>query len=227
MGCLCTKERRIFEDPSMLSTQTIFTVKEVKTLNELYRKLGSTLVDDGFLNREEFKLGLFRNSKEKSLFADRSVPYGSAVWKLELTVLVLIQMFDMFDFKHDGVIDFGEFVRSMSIFHPDTPQEEKAICTHTNLSTGFIEKEEVKEMIVEFLNESNLILSDDIIEAIIDKTFEEADSDKDGKIDIEEWKDLAVRRPTLLRNMTIPYLKDMTTFPSFTMRSEREDEITI
>ncbi|XP_011082286.1 calcineurin B-like protein 7 isoform X1 [Sesamum indicum] len=210
MGCLCTKERRIFEDPSMLSTQTIFTVKEVKTLNELYRKLGSTLVDDGFLNREEFKLGLFRNSKEKSLFADR--------------------MFDMFDSKHDGVIDFGEFVRSMSIFHPDTPQEEKAIFAfrlYDIWQTGFIEKEEVKEMIVEFLNESNLILSDDIIEDIIDKTFEEADSDKDGMIDIEEWKDLAVRRPTLLRNMTIPYLKDMTTFPSFTMRTEREDEINI
>ncbi|XP_011082287.1 calcineurin B-like protein 7 isoform X2 [Sesamum indicum] len=208
MGCLCTKERRIFEDPSMLSTQTIFTVKEVKTLNELYRKLGSTLVDDGFLNREEFKLGLFRNSKEKSLFADR--------------------MFDMFDSKHDGVIDFGEFVRSMSIFHPDTPQEEKAIFAfrlYDIWQTGFIEKEE--EMIVEFLNESNLILSDDIIEDIIDKTFEEADSDKDGMIDIEEWKDLAVRRPTLLRNMTIPYLKDMTTFPSFTMRTEREDEINI
>ncbi|XP_011082288.1 calcineurin B-like protein 7 isoform X3 [Sesamum indicum] len=183
MGCLCTKERRIFEDPSMLSTQTIFTVKEVKTLNELYRKLGSTLVDDGFLNREEFKLGLFRNSKEKSLFADR--------------------MFDMFDSKHDGVIDFGEFVRSMSIFHPDTPQEEKAIFAfrlYDIWQTGFIEKEE---------------------------TFEEADSDKDGMIDIEEWKDLAVRRPTLLRNMTIPYLKDMTTFPSFTMRTEREDEINI
>lgn len=27
------------------------TVKEVKSLNELYRKLGSTLVDDGFINR--------------------------------------------------------------------------------------------------------------------------------------------------------------------------------
>lgn len=40
-------------------------------------------------------------------------------------------MFDMFDLKHDGVIDFGEFIRSLSIFHPDTPQEEKAVCMDT------------------------------------------------------------------------------------------------
>ncbi|KAI3453834.1 hypothetical protein Pfo_010497 [Paulownia fortunei] len=205
MGCVCTKERRIFEDPSLLSSQTIFTVKEVKALNELFRKLGSTIVDDGFLNREEFKLGLFRNSKQQSLFADR--------------------MFDMFDSKHDGVLDFGEFIRSLSIFHPDTPQEEKAIFAfklYDIWQTGYIEKEEVKEMITEFLNESNLILPDDIIDAIIDKTFEEADSEQDGKIDIEEWKDFAARKPSLLKNMTIPYLKDLsTTFPSFVMRSER------
>ncbi|KAH6801839.1 Calcium-binding EF-hand family protein [Perilla frutescens var. frutescens] len=166
------------------------TAKEIKKLNELFRKLGSTLVDDGFINRDEFKLGLFRDSKQQSVLADR--------------------LFDMFDSKHDGVIDFGEFIRSLSIFHPDTPQQDKAVFAF-NLydiwETGYIEKEEVKEMIVELLKESNLILPEDIIEAIIDKTFEEADTEKDGKIDIEEWKEFAARKPALLRNITIPHLK--------------------
>ncbi|KAL3839550.1 hypothetical protein ACJIZ3_024141 [Penstemon smallii] len=201
------KQRRVIVDPDLLSSQTRFTVKEVKYLNYLFRKLGSALVDDGFINREEFKLGLFRESK-KSIFADR--------------------MFDLFDSKHDGVIDFGEFVTSLSIFHPDTPQAEKAIFAF-NLydiwQTGFIEKEEVKEMITELLNELDLILTEDIIEVIIDKAFEEADSKEDGKIDLEEWKDFAFRKPSLLRNMTIPYLKDITTFPSFVMRSDRGDEM--
>ncbi|XP_057810010.1 calcineurin B-like protein 7 [Salvia miltiorrhiza] len=206
MGCVCNKQRpQIFEDPSLLSSQTRFTAKEIKKLNELFRKLGSTLVDDGFLNREEFKLGLFQDSKQQSVVADR--------------------LFDMFDSKHDGVIDFGEFIRSLSIFHPDTPQEDKAVFAfhlYDIWQTGYIEKEEVKEMILELLKESSLILSDDIIEAIIDKTFEEVDTERDGKIDMEEWKEFAARKPSLLRNMTIPYLKDLSTaFPSFEMRSER------
>ncbi|XP_073020450.1 calcineurin B-like protein 4 isoform X2 [Primulina eburnea] len=209
MGCVCMKQRQAFEDPSILASQTRFTVKEVKSLDELFRKLSSSIVDDGFINREEFQLGLFRNNEKRSLLAQR--------------------MFDLFDSKHDGVIDFGEFVRSLSIFHPDTPQEEKAIFAfkiHDIENTSFIQKEGVKKMIAEFLAESSLILSDDIIEAIIDKTFEEADSERDGKIDIEEWKDFIARKPSLLENMmTVPYLKDLTTaFPSFVLRSEKEEE---
>jgi len=40
----------------------------------------------------------------------------------------IMQVFDMFDIKRDGVISFGEFVRSLSIFHPNASEEKKIEC---------------------------------------------------------------------------------------------------
>lgn len=39
-----------------------------------------------------------------------------------------MQIFDLFDLKRNGVIEFGEFVRSLSVFHPKTPESEKTAC---------------------------------------------------------------------------------------------------
>ncbi|GAA0148518.1 hypothetical protein LIER_07937 [Lithospermum erythrorhizon] len=80
-------------------------------------------------------------------------------------------------------------------------------------------------MILAFLDESDLILNDDIVQEIIDKTFEQADKNGDGIIDPEEWKDFTAQNPSILTNMTIPYLRDLPTiFPNFMPTTELEDE---
>ncbi|XP_021846604.1 calcineurin B-like protein 3 [Spinacia oleracea] len=208
MGNFCRKERNRFKDSAVLAAQTHFTVTEVESLYELFRRLSSLVVDDGFISKEEFQLGLFRNRRKQSLFADR--------------------MFQQFDSKHDGLIDFEEFVQALSTFHPNATQTEKAFCAfhlYDVWDTGYIEPDEVRVMILAFLDESDLLLSDDIIQTIIDKTFEEADFKGDGKIDLEEWEALVARNPSILKNMTIPYLKDIPTgFPSFRHRNDTESE---
>ncbi|MBA0773501.1 hypothetical protein Gotri_008774 [Gossypium trilobum] len=189
MGCVCMKYGVKYEDPTILAAETCFNETEVKALYELFRQLSSSLVDDGYISKEEFLLGLFRNRNEQNLFANR--------------------MFRLFDANNDGFIGFGEFVRSLSIFHPDAPRSDKvafAFQLYDIWQTGFIEPEEVKEMILALLNESNLVLSDDVIDVIVDKTFKDADSNKDGKIDMKEWDEFVARNPILMKNMTIPHL---------------------
>uniref|UniRef100_A0A452XEN8 Calcineurin B-like protein n=1 Tax=Aegilops tauschii subsp. strangulata TaxID=200361 RepID=A0A452XEN8_AEGTS len=120
------------------------------------------------------------------------------------------KIFDLFDLKRNGVIEFDEFVRSLQIFHPDTPMADKiafAFRLYDLRGTGSIEREELKEMVLAILSESDLLLSDDAVEQMVDQTFTEADLNGDGRIDPDEWKALTSTNPALLKYMTLPYLK--------------------
>ncbi|KAG4118420.1 hypothetical protein ERO13_D11G015000v2 [Gossypium hirsutum] len=190
MGCASSKRSKQlhgYEDPSVLAAETPFTVNEVESLEELYKKLSNSIIADGLIHK----------------------------------------VFDLFDLKRNGVIEFGEFVRSLGIFHPNAPAADKiafAFKLYDLRQTGFIEREELKEMVLALLHESELVLSEDIVEMIIDKTFSEADTKGDGKINLEEWKAFVSKYPSLLKNMTLPYLKDISiAFPSFVDLPEIEE----
>ncbi|XP_028779813.1 calcineurin B-like protein 7 [Neltuma alba] len=212
MGCRPSKEaknnlRPSQEEFSRLASETPFTISDVESLYELYRKLSASVVKDGYIRKEDLHFALFRSSDKRNLFVDR--------------------MFDLFDVDRNGQIEFSEFVRSLSVFHPKTPAAVKinyAFKLYDLRRTGYIEREELKEMVLAILTESDLKLSNDAVETIVDKTFEAADTKGDGKIDPEEWKQYVEDNPSLLKNMTLPYLMDVTVaFPSFLMNSETEE----
>ncbi|KAL8207848.1 hypothetical protein R6Q57_007260 [Mikania cordata] len=137
---------------AILASETSFSINEIEALYDLFERLSHAIVEDGRIHKEEFLLALFNNRGIKNLFADR--------------------LFDTFDIKKNGVIEFDEFVRSLSVFHPDAPEYEKIefmFKLYDLKHNGFIERDELKELVLALLNEMSVELSDDAVEDIVNK----------------------------------------------------------
>lgn len=94
------------------------------------------------LLQEEFQLAIFNNRTKENLFANRVLynivfffnknlfivyMFFTSFFKIHKFTLYM-QIFDLFDVKGKGVIDFGDFVRALNVFHPNTSQEVKIDC---------------------------------------------------------------------------------------------------
>uniref|UniRef100_A0A061R6K0 Calcineurin b-like protein 4 n=1 Tax=Tetraselmis sp. GSL018 TaxID=582737 RepID=A0A061R6K0_9CHLO len=85
----------------------VVSAAELRALKQLFGQVSNSVIQDGLIHKEEFFRALF-DSSDGNLFGDR--------------------IFHKFDSKRNGVIEFDEFVRGLSVFHPTADFEEKIKC---------------------------------------------------------------------------------------------------
>ncbi|EFN58801.1 hypothetical protein CHLNCDRAFT_29817 [Chlorella variabilis] len=180
------------DSSEVLAQETFFTRSEVEALRELYGKLSNELHKDNLIHKDEFMWALFKANKD-NLFAER--------------------VFELFDIKQNSVIEFGEFVRSLSVFHPKAPLPEKAkfaFRIYDIGGNGRIERVELKRFLVALMADNpDVDLDEQALDEIVDQTFNEMDLTKDGVINPEEWMALVHRNPDVISFMTLPVLTEV------------------
>eukprot|EP01025_Chloroclados_australasicus_P030847 TRINITY_DN3103_c0_g1_i11.p3 TRINITY_DN3103_c0_g1~~TRINITY_DN3103_c0_g1_i11.p3 ORF type:complete len:235 (+),score=20.25 TRINITY_DN3103_c0_g1_i11:245-949(+) len=176
-----------------LSEESEFTVQEVVALNEIFVKVSSRNSPTGQITQAEFNEAIV-GTMDGNLFMDR--------------------VFYLFDKKQTGVIDFEEFVQALSIFHPRTSLLEKA-CFSFNIfdidCCGEIKAEDIKQFMGQLFSEntSGIVLSERVIDTIIDNTIRELAKGMGLTITLQEWFSYILERPTFIGYMSIPSLLDL------------------
>lgn len=172
------------EDFEKLSASTNFTLEEVQKLWNRFDKLSNSQTADGLIDVDEFQqaMGLKCNGFAKRIFA-------------------------AFDNDGSEQIDFIEFVTGLSALSPKASAKEKAkFCfnVYDIDKNGFIEKEELHEVLVTSLSENQSVkLSEAQLEMIIDSTYKKMDKKGLGKICFEDFEEESRRNPTILACVTL------------------------
>ena len=117
------------------------------------------------------------------------------------------RIFQAFDDDNNGTISFQEFVVGLSVFSPRSTLEEKldlSFRIYDMDGDGSIDKSELYAILrASLLENYQLNISDEDIQRLVDRTFEDTDTDGDGVISYDEYRNLVMSNPDILSQFSL------------------------
>ena len=184
-------------------------------LQQLFETVSSTHTTDGLIHKSEWALALLGVDPRPPPSVVPPPPGGGSTLPPDApsaaSTLFVDRVFAAFDAADNDVVDFPEFVRGLSVFHPAAPAAEKAdfaFKIYDLHRTGTIEKRELRALLAAATADNPaLALGDADLDALVDAAFAAGDAAGDGVIHPHEWRAIAARTPGALAFMTLPGLK--------------------
>eukprot|EP00771_Trimastix_marina_P000259 gnl/Trimastix_PCT/1270.p1 GENE.gnl/Trimastix_PCT/1270~~gnl/Trimastix_PCT/1270.p1 ORF type:complete len:191 (-),score=61.84 gnl/Trimastix_PCT/1270:97-669(-) len=173
-----------------LTRTTHFDELELNQLHQKFREISMSISPDGLIDKHEFTQAL---GLQDNLFTDR--------------------IFQLFDENSDGSISFNEFIIGLSVFCKKGTLEEKLLFSFNIYDfdgDGNIDRDELYRILRSSLFDNHLNLTEEQMMAVVASTFNEADTDGDGLISFEEYKQMVLRHPQMIKFMTISQAFDVT-----------------
>lgn len=173
----------IFQELDDIAEETNFSTEEIHGLYTRYTEIANSTFQDQSIHKEEFRKALGMNS---SFMADR--------------------LFDLFDKDKSGQLDFRELCLGLSHFSPDAATTDKIEFTfrvYDLKCDGFITPDELTTVVSRFLEDEGIYHTNSHVSEIVRQTFREADTNRDGKICLEEYSNYTLKHPEILANLTL------------------------
>jgi len=174
------------EEFDLLQKDTHFDQKELKQMYKQFKKE----TPGGIIGRTEFKDVMKQMGVADSFLQDL--------------------IFNVFDDNKDGGINFQEFVCALSVMTRGSPDEklEFAFSMYDLDGNGFIAKEEMIRIMESFYKLVGSIVTFsgrkyESPQQLVDEFFDQMDSNKDGQISMEEYKNGALKNPDIIQGLKL------------------------
>ena len=163
-----------------LTRMTHFDMQELRALQGVFDSIACAEANDNLISANE----LFA-----AIGANRNSLLGKALFRL-------------MDITRSGQINFRTWVIMLSSLSPEASIDEKinfAFNLYDDNGDGFIDKNDIVHLLTSAIND----LTTDEAKQMINKAFEQADQDKDSRINISDYKQLANGSDSFFNAFTI------------------------